>query len=223
VPKHILDANLQVFMRSQHIMSNVTEKADYIDRLLFPIYTSGNKTHARIDVDLYKGLLGKDLFQFGASLFSLTDEVLEEAGLQPETDEVEVKVKTQINSPGYLKLIHTDPLIIIAAIGLVGWMVIGNKIKFNYDGKKVNFEISSDGSLLSQFSNFLDAREDRKLRSAVRKNLGKLEASEEKMNISASLEILKLLQSGSQSKNKQLGNDKPNEEGTAEEEAEMPD
>ena len=96
-----LDANLQTFTHNQHIITNITDKADYIDRELFPIYRKGGKTYAQINVGIQHALHGKDLFQFGASLFALTDELLEDAELQGTTDEMEVK--TKIQSEGYIE------------------------------------------------------------------------------------------------------------------------
>lgn len=197
-----LDANLQTFTHTQHIISNISDKADYIDRTLFPLYRSGNRTHGRIDVNLYDALRGKDLFQFGASLFALTDELLEDAGEKTDTDDVEVK--TKIQSPGYLELIHPDPVLVVAAMALVGWLALGGRIKMGYDGVKANFEASTPGGLMKQISEFLNDREDRKLKSSVRKKLiEKLEASGDKMEVSAHLEILNLVNSHKQ-EDKQL-------------------
>jgi restriction system protein len=187
-----LDANLQTFTHSQHIISNITDKADYIDRTLFPLYKSGNATHGRIDVNVYNALRGKDLFQFGASLFALTDELLEDAGETATTDDVEVK--TKIQSPGYIELIHPDPVVVVLAVALVGWLTLGGRIKATYDGAKADFEASTPGGLMKQITEFLDAREDRKLRRSVREKLiQKLEASGDKMDVSTHLEILRLV------------------------------
>lgn len=124
-----LDPQLYRLIYSQGTISNAKDYSEFIDRTLFDFYIKGEKCHMILHVEKQGNIKGNKLVQFMGDILDIAEE-------NNDTEE-EVDLKVSVQSPGTIEIIGLVPVIILAAVGIVG--ILGGRTKF------LGMEIDSPG------------------------------------------------------------------------------
>lgn len=181
--RNLLNPQMQLMFSSRHIVSNVSDYAEYIDSTTNDFYEKDNNTYLVLRVKTAQEISGSD-FLFAGDIFQLVDEYFEENGLDINTEEV-VKIKACVQSPGDIILFAKDnPGLVMFIIGALILLINGGGLKID----SIGVDLSTPG-LLKSVSEFLDRRRDRKLQQKVEMKLKNLEIDNPEDILSAIKEI----------------------------------
>ena len=175
INRNKLPPHLYTKLYSRHIISDVSESADRIDRELTPIYTKHGRTSVTFHVGTDAGIHGQEFFDLGSALFYLTDELLAQIGEPPQSRYTEFK--THVESRGFWQFISRNPKATAAMVGLIGTIGVttfGGEAEF----KEGSYRVATpglSGSIIKQVLDYraqthkmeqdrLDAETDREIR-----------------------------------------------------------
>ncbi len=155
----------KLFLNHQAIVE-ATPYSEWIDALLYEFFSKGDEYHFVLKVRTGESIPAQDLFRACLDLFDLAKEFAETKGI--ELDTADIKTRINLNSPGdveFWKKGYKTTLLISAMI-----------IAINGGGltiQKAGLELKTPG-LVTEVTEFLNAKEKREEREAVRAKLEKL-------------------------------------------------
>jgi hypothetical protein len=171
VSRDKLNPKLQLMFGSRHIVSNIGDYSEYIDTFLNDFFIKDDKGFLVLRVRKETDIPAND-FSIIPDLMTLLDEFTLENNIEVNSDDVNIKISVQ--SPGDILMYATKPEV-LALIGLLILLVNGGE--FNWD--KIGLKVGTKG-LITSISNFLDRRQDRKLKADLTKKLKNLEIEDPK-------------------------------------------
>lgn len=173
-----LNPHLQLIFNSRHIVSNINDYAEFIDCASGDFFRKENLTYLVLKVNNQSDITSSD-FMFIGDLLELTQQYSDENDL--DIDIKDIKMKVCVQSPGDFILFAKSP----AGITIFGLLIIlinGGGFKIDHLG----VDVSTKG-IITNISNFLDRRKDRKMQEALIKKINNLEIT----NPQALLDIIK--------------------------------
>jgi len=171
VSRDKLNPKLQLMFGSRHIISNIEDYSEYIDTFLNDFFIKDDKGFLVLRVKRETDIPAND-FSIIPDLMTLLDEFTLEHNIKINSNDVNMKISVQ--SPGDILMYATKPEV-LALIGLLILLVNGGEFKWD----KIGLNVGTKG-LITSLSNFLDRREDRKLKADLTKKLNNLEIDDPK-------------------------------------------
>ena len=146
--RYELNPKLYSLFFSHHTISSGDSYGTYIDNELQDFYSKDGLTHLLIPIRKEGDINARGLSRLCLDLLDLTDEFLKENNIQAETDDI--KIKSNINSPGTIELIGACSLGLIA----LGMFIIGlSGGTYTYEQKDNKGKINSPG-LIKKLTDF---------------------------------------------------------------------
>ncbi|MBF9221760.1 hypothetical protein [Hymenobacter ruricola] len=126
-----LDSNLYGAFAATQALTSITRFGDYLDREIYAIYTKGEETHVRLDIQTKGGIDGEDYFAMGNYLLELCQEFREEAGMRAAGNRIEIR--TNVQSPGMVEFISHNQVLSaflgsLAIVALAGGHAVAAKL-----------------------------------------------------------------------------------------------
>ncbi len=154
---------LQLMFASRHILSDVTSYGSLIDSVTNDFYIKDDLVHLVLRINT-KDEVSLDDFCDLKAINTLIDGFCHRYGLIPSSDNIDIKMKVQMESPGWLRL-SAKKLSELAVFGLIIVTFTGGGIK--YESKNgTSFNLYTDG-ILGALSKYLDKEADRELIKAA--------------------------------------------------------
>lgn len=154
---------LQLMFSSRHILSDVTSYGALIDSVTNDFYIKDDLVHLVLRIST-KNEVALDDFCDLKAINILIDDFCHRYGLIPSGESVDIKMKVQMESPGWLRL-STKMVVGLAIFGLVVVGVTGGGLQFKTkDGTE--FKLWTDG-VLGALSKYWDKEADRELVKAA--------------------------------------------------------
>ncbi|QAS52781.1 hypothetical protein [Halobacillus litoralis] len=162
VKRSNLDPYLYKMMHSHHTINKANEYAAFIDRTLHSFYLKNGTAHLVIDIKKKDNLSGLDFFEFGTNIINLLPEV-EKLGFISEdfNKRRDVKVKSNVQSPGIVEFISTVPGAILG-IGIILTFVVGGKVNASFTKEETKAGAESKG-LFGLFLEYKKQKQDHEL------------------------------------------------------------
>ena len=159
-----LDSKAILAFGNQQTMSSIDDYAEYIDRKVSKLYNKGEKTYLTLRVN-HNGPLSWDDWSLIGDLGAIFKDFSEENNLGVDLTKIEMKVNVQ--SPGDIMMaVAYGAGILLAVASAIIFCIKSKSLKIQY--KDVfRFETKSEGlgTVLSAISEFLDRKQERKLRA----------------------------------------------------------
>lgn len=177
---------LQLVFNSRHPVSNVDSYAPYVDSLLNDCYYKDDKLHLVLRIRTRDEVSMDDFFNLRI-VKEWAEEFCAEMGYPIEDP---IAMKTQMESPGWLRL-STKSLLGLLAFGGILVGISGGGIKWS---SEEGLNMHTNG-ILNSISDFLDRKAKRQLYDPVKQSLDSLKIDSPK-DIGPYLELMKILNEG---------------------------
>jgi hypothetical protein len=176
VPLDTLDSDFLWLKYSQKTITKVNDElSSFIDRIISPIFIKGNNAHLSLDIRKKDKINAYELFQTWSKLLELTEEFGKENELEINKESFDLRINVQ--SPGTIEFI-TYAVTGIVILNLILVAIIGAE----YESKTgpIRFKIATDG-LMKRVSEFLDAKQNRLLKSELIKKVKDMDINTEEV------------------------------------------
>lgn len=185
----------KLFLNHQAIVE-ATPYAEWIDALLYEFFSKGEEYHFVLKVRTGESIPAQDLFRACLDLFGLAEKFARTQGV--ELDTTDIKTRINLNSPGDVEFWKKSA----TAALLISVMTIA----INGGGltvQRIGLDLKTPG-LLTKVTEFLDAKENRAEREAIRAKL-------EKLKIETPAQVIDLLKAADAAKANETKAEKPPE------------
>jgi restriction system protein len=146
--------------------------AAYIDPLYYDFYRKGDKVHYVMDIGHAGSISAPTLFYACTDLLSTVDEIAEGEDLTQDSSALSTKVN--LNSPGVIEFAAAHPAVAVAVVAITVVFLVGGGLKLKIEKAGLDMNLGGDG-LISKISQYLGARQERKLTAAMQKKLDALD------------------------------------------------
>jgi len=173
-----LDPYLYKMMNSHHTINNANEYASFIDRTLHSFYMKNGNAHLVMRIKKQGVLNGLDFFEFGQMIIDLLPEVKNLGFTKEEINKrKDIKVKSNVQSPGIVEFISSTPAIILG-VGVLLTFLVGGKAEFKYTKKEKNASVQSKGlvELFIKYKKQKSEDELEKMREKHRQTMDRVKA-----------------------------------------------
>jgi restriction system protein len=143
-----------------------------LDREMHSIYTKNGLTHVRLDINTTKEIDASDYFSMGNALIRLAESYAESIGLTSE--ESEIDVRQNIQSPGQLELIVQKAAIGAFIAASVGVALFGGHAK----SEKLGIDISTTGAVPALTAAYAEHSKQEKMAQILAATLPKMNAEQ---------------------------------------------
>lgn len=141
IPKNNFDLYIYKLLNSHQAIVSCDLYKSFVNRMVFPIYVQDGNMHLSINIDKKENITFlnyQGLFEMLDSCIKLYNDIMD-TELKPD-----INVKVTANSPGVFEILG-DPKIIIAIV--IGFALVGGKIKYKNTKKETQLNIESEGIL----------------------------------------------------------------------------
>jgi hypothetical protein len=172
---------LYSLFNTHQTISRANIYAEWIDGLLYNIYKKGSQYHYKINITQQYGLTAKTVYGVLYDLLITVDDFLKKERIEENTDNINTKIV--LSSPGYVEFLGNAGYA-IAVMSLLVLLINGGGFKIKIKDS-FTLDFNTNG-ILKRLNEFLNSREDRKIKEKLSEKLSSLE-------IEKSNDIVKLL------------------------------
>ena len=166
-----VNPNLFALLLNHQTISDASPYSEWIDALLYEFFNKGGSFHYVLKVRTRENIRAQALFGACLDLFVLAEDFAKSEQIDFDTEDI--KTRINLNSPGAVELWMAG----VAAATLISLLVVlinGGGLDISL--KKLDFKLGlKTEGLITNLTNFLNARENRKTVEAVRKKLENLQ------------------------------------------------
>lgn len=163
ISRERLDPNIYKVFFSHHTITEADQYAEYIDKIINQTFIKGDKGHLVLDVQTLQDVKARSLFKTGDVAMDLLDEFCEEAGIQYDSSDFEVKLAVQ--SPGFIEFVGSPGGITLLGILIVA--IAGGGFKISVPSKW-DAELKTDG-IIEKLGVFITKVKNNSLKTALLK------------------------------------------------------
>lgn len=167
--KNDIDPYLYKMIATHQAISDITHYSDIIERSIQNFFFTEETANLILEVKSKKNINARSLFKLGLTILDYTQDYIDKAGFELDTNDVDVKIA--LNSPGKIQLSAKSKItLLISALLIIG--INGGGLKINICDK-FNLDLSTQGAI-QNLIDYQNQAHDRTMKDAILNSIDSL-------------------------------------------------